>query len=81
MPLARLAKHARGIGLRFPRFERVRPDKKSEEETSIDQILEMYYAQDLIVGSDNIMVMAWIWMAYEYCLCWDVGDYIGVKNS
>lgn len=39
----------RGIGLRFPRFERVRPDKKPDEATSSDQILDMYYAQDSII--------------------------------
>ena len=39
----------RGIGLCFPRFKRVRPDKKPDEAMSSGQILDMYYAQDSVV--------------------------------
>lgn len=43
----------RGIGLRFPRFERMRDDKRPDQATSSDQILDMYYAQDSIVDTGN----------------------------
>ena len=41
----------RGIGLRFPRFERLRDDKRPDQATTSDQILDMYYAQDSIVDT------------------------------
>merc|ERR1712154_357274 len=43
----------RGIGLRFPRFEQVRDDKRPDQATSSDQILEMYYQQDSIVDQNG----------------------------
>jgi DNA ligase-1 len=42
--------NGRGIGLRFPRFERVRDDKKPEGATTSDEILDMYYKQDTVAG-------------------------------
>lgn len=45
----------RGIALRFPRFIRERDDKKIEDATSSDQILDYYKSQPSLLKNDDDM--------------------------
>lgn len=42
----------RGIGLRFPRFERMRDDKDADQATTAEQVLDAYLEQDAIKNSE-----------------------------
>lgn len=43
----------RGIGLRFPRYLRDRPDKRPDDATSSEQIVDMFFSQSGIEGGDG----------------------------
>jgi len=54
--IGRLGDQGRGIGLRFPRYLRDREDKKPENATTAEQIVEMFFSQNGIEGADTAVI-------------------------
>lgn len=51
--IGRLEGSDRGVGLRFPRFMRERDDKKPEQATTAEQIVDMFLSQNSVEGGNG----------------------------
>ena len=49
-----LCQESRGLGLRFPRFLKLRDDKDAEDCTASSQIVEMYNQQPAVMNNEKI---------------------------